>query len=137
MRTIKLLVATVILSVVNFSVSAQEKAGKKDTTTHTVLYSCPLHNKTNQTMHSNTRQLSKKEQMKLQVTQKSKQPLHAVALNNNHRKCSDCGMNRTMSAKEKMKVNVVNNYQCPMQSTSGDKKEKCPKCDMALTEADE
>lgn len=139
MRTIKLLTATAVFIAVSLSASAQEKAGKKDTTKHTVIYSGTTHTGSNQANGNccSNQQLSKKEQMKLQVTKRTKQPVHTVALTDNHRKCSECGMNRTMSAKEKMKVNVVNNYQCPMQSATGDKKEKCSKCDMALTEAEE
>lgn len=52
-------------------------------------------------------------------------------------KCTQCGMDLSLSPKEKMKVVVMNAFELPMKC-EGDKtynKEgKCPKCGMALKE---
>jgi len=50
-------------------------------------------------------------------------------------KCSKCGMDLTLSPKEKMKMDVMKIYSCPMHSDiTSDKPGKCSKCNMDLKE---
>ena len=50
-------------------------------------------------------------------------------------KCSKCGMDLTLSPKEKMKMEVMKIYSCPMHSdVSSNKPGKCTKCGMDLKE---
>lgn len=131
-------VTSLLLSV---SVFAQEKAGKKDTTHHTVMYTCPKHSdvasseagkcpKCGMDLH-----LSAKEEMKMQVTKTYSCPIHKEITSHDPGKCPQCGRKLNLSPKEQMKAEVAKIYTCPMHpDVSLDKDEKCPKCGMALVE---
>ena len=61
-------------------------------------------------------------------------PKHPEIVNHEPGKCPKCGMDLSLSAKEKMKAGVVKNYKCPVhmdvyQHDPG----KCPKCGKKLT----
>jgi transcription initiation factor IIE alpha subunit len=82
-------------------------------------------------------ELSKKEQMKKEVTKSYSCPMHPQEVSDKQGKCSKCGMDLVLSTKEKMKTEAVHNYFCPMKCEGDktyDKPGKCPKCGMALTE---
>jgi len=117
----------------------QDKAGKKDTTTHINLYTCPKHPGivTEQPgkcpvcgMDLN---LSQKEILKSQVTKAYTCPLHADVISDKPGSCPKCGTTLNLSLKERMKADAVGVYQCPMHSdVKSDKPGKCSKCGMAL-----
>ena len=130
------------LTINSISVFAQEKAGKKDTTQHTVLYSCSMHpnfisDKPGKCPKCgmDLTQLSAKEQLKRDVTKVYTCPVHADVLSTQPGKCPKCGEDLLKSKKEQMKEEVVKNYTCPMHpEVASDKEGKCPKCGMALVE---
>ena len=66
--------------------------------------------------------------------------MHADVVSNKPGKCTKCGMDLNLSPKEKMKMEVVKAYACPMKC-EGDKTYgkagKCPKCGMDLKEKKE
>lgn len=122
-------------------VFAQEKAGKKDTTQHTILYTCPMHPdivmyKTGTCPTCGMKlEVSKKELMKREVTKNYTCPVHADVASNKAGKCPKCGAKMNLSPKEKMKAEVVKQYVCPMHADAkSDKPGKCPKCGMDLSE---
>jgi len=132
-----LLAALALMSITAFS---QEKAGKKDTTQHVKLYTCPMHDTVAMKKPGNCPicgmklQLSTKEQMKMEVTKAYSCPMHMDVQSDKPGKCSKCGTNLTLSPKEKMKAEVMN-YTCPMHpDVKSDKPGKCPTCGMNLTE---
>ncbi|MEO7394597.1 MAG: heavy metal-binding domain-containing protein [Chitinophagaceae bacterium] len=62
-------------------------------------------------------------------------PMHPDCTSSKPGKCSKCGMDLNLSAKEKMKMEVMKKYTCTMHPEVGStKKEKCTKCGMDLTE---
>lgn len=64
-------------------------------------------------------------------------PMHSTIVSNEPGKCAKCGMNLNLSPKEKMKMEVMKTYSCPMKcegDKSYDKAGKCPKCGMSLKE---
>jgi transcription initiation factor IIE alpha subunit len=133
-----LLPAFALLSLTGFS---QEKGGKKDTTQHVALYTCPMHNTVAMKKPGNCPicgmklQRSAKEQMKTEVTKNYSCPIHLDVQSDKPGKCSKCGMNLTLSSKEKMKTEVMNNYTCAMHSdVKSAKPGKCPYCGMNLRE---
>ena len=53
-------------------------------------------------------------------------------------KCSKCGIDMSLSLKEKMKIEVVKLYSCPMHAdVTSDKSGKCSKCGMDMKEAEQ
>ncbi len=133
-----LLIAALTISSV--SVFAQEKAGKKDTTQHVALYSCPMHPDVKMDKPGKCPQcgmdlsLSKKEEMKKQVTKTYTCPAHADVVSDKSGKCPVCGKKLTLSKKEQMKVEVMKSYCCAMHpDVASDKPGKCPKCGMEMT----
>jgi hypothetical protein len=79
-------------------------------------------------------ELSKKEQMKKEVTKNYTCPIHADVLSDKPGQCPQCGKDLILSPKEKMKMEVMKKYSCPMhQDVTSDKPGKCPKCGMSLT----
>jgi len=61
--------------------------------------------------------------------------MHPDVTSNKAGKCSKCGMDLTKSTKEKMKMETMKMYSCPMHTdVTSDKPGKCSKCGMALTE---
>ena len=70
------------------------------------------------------------------IYQKYSCSMHPQITSNKPGKCSSCGMDLTLSKKEKMKMDVMKMYTCPMHSdVKSDKAGKCPKCGMDLTAA--
>ena len=129
------------LSISTVSVFAQEKAGKKDTTQHSVLYSCTMHPNVTSDKPGKCPEcgmdlsLSKKEDMKKQVTKTYTCPVHLDVAKHDPGKCPQCGRKLNLSPKEQMKAEVVKLYTCPMHpEVSLDKEGKCPKCGMVLKE---
>ena len=80
-------------------------------------------------------QLSKKEQMKADITKNYSCPMHLDVTSDKAGKCPQCGMNLTLSPKEKMKAEVMGLYSCPMHpDQTCDKPCKCSKCGMDMEE---
>ena len=128
------------LTISSVSVIAQEKAGKKDTTQHTVLYSCPMHTDVKMDKAGKCPKcgmelsLSKKEDMKSAVTKNYTCPVHADVISASLGKCPQCGKKMILSKKEQMKAEVVKLYTCPMHpDVASDKAAKCSKCGMDMT----
>ena len=128
------------LTIGSVSVIAQEKAGKKDTTQSTVLYTCSMHPDVKMDKAGKCPKcgmelsLSKKEDMKTSVTKNYSCPVHADIISANTGKCPQCGKKLILSKKEEMKAEVVKLYTCPMHSNvSSDKAGKCSKCGMDMT----
>ncbi len=103
-------------------------------------YTCPMHDSVAATKpHCSSMvkwlELSKKEAMKTQVTKNIHAPRTLAEVSDKPGKCSKCGKNLTL-CKENMKVDVMNNYTCPMYAgdfTSDVGLGKCPNCGMTLT----
>lgn len=138
MKKIMILLIAVTTALATF---AQEKAGKKDTTQHAVFYTCAMHPdvKTNEAGKcpkcGMDLTLSKKEEMKKQVTKRYSCPVHLDEVSNKPGKCPKCGKNFLKSKKEQMKEEVVKKYSCPMHpDVTSDKPGKCSKCGMDLKE---
>jgi transcription initiation factor IIE alpha subunit len=94
----KITMAVVTSLLLSVSVFAQEKAGKKDTTHHTVMYTCPKHSdvasseagkcpKCGMDLH-----LSAKEEMKAEVAKIYTCPMHPDVSLDKDEKCPKCGM---------------------------------------------
>jgi len=137
-KIMMLLIAALTISSV--SVFAQEKAGKKDTTQNTVLYTCTMHPDIKMDKAGKCPKcgmeltLSKKEEMKMAVTKNYTCPVHADVISASSGKCPQCGKKLTLSKKEEMKTEVVKSYTCPMHpDVASDKSGKCPKCGMEMT----
>lgn len=61
-------------------------------------------------------------------------PMHPDVVSDKPGKCSKCGMDLTLSPKEKMKMEVMKTYSCPMHpNVTSNKPGKCSECGMALT----
>jgi len=137
-KIMMLLIAALTISSV--SVFAQEKAGKKDTTQNTVLYTCTMHPDIKMDKAGKCPKcgmelsLSKKEEMKMAVTKNYTCSVHADVISASSGKCPQCGKKLTLSKKEEMKTEVVKSYTCPMHpDVASDKSGKCPKCGMEMT----
>jgi uncharacterized paraquat-inducible protein A len=137
----KIIFLTVALLFTTAGVFAQEKAGKKDTAKHTILYSCPMH--PDIVMYKEGKcptcgmklEVSKKEVMKREVTKNYTCPVHANITSDKPGKCPKCGASLNLSPKEKMKAEAMKLYTCPMHPDSkSNKPGKCPVCGMALAE---
>lgn len=129
------------LSIMTLTGFSQEKAGKKDTTAHVVLYACPMHPDVTSEKPDKCSKcgmdltLSPKEKMKKKVVKNYACPLHADVLTKKPGKCPKCGSDLILSPKEKMKMEVMKKYTCSMHTdVASDKPGKCPKCNMDLTE---
>jgi transcription initiation factor IIE alpha subunit len=123
------------------SLFAQTKAGKIDTTKHTTYYSCSMHpnivmNKPGKCPKCGMDLiLSKKEQLKADVTKGYRCPVHVDVSSHDQGKCPQCGKKLQLSGKEQMKAEVGKVYTCPMHpNVALDKEGKCPKCGAALVE---
>ena len=128
------------LTISSVSVFAQEKAGKKDTTKHTVLYTCSMHPDLKMDKAGKCPKcgmelsLSKKEDMKSAVTKNYTCPVHADVISASSGKCPQCGKKLTLSKKEEMKAEVMKLFTCPMHpDVSSDNAGKCSKCGMDMT----
>ena len=139
MKTIKMLMMAV-LTILSVSAFSQTKRGYKDTVQHSQLYTCPMHDSVAMKMPGNCPicgmklELSKKEQMKREVTKNYSCPTHTQVASDKPGICFKCGKTLNLSPKEKMKLDVMNNYSCPMHpDAKSDKPGKCPNCGMNLT----
>jgi len=128
------------LTISSVSVFAQDKGGKKDTTQHSVLYSCTMHPNVTSDKPGKCPQcgmdlsLSNKEEMKRQVTKNYTCPVHLDVVSDKSGKCPQCGKKLSLSNKEQMKSEVMKQYTCPMHPDEmSDKAGKCSKCGMDLT----
>jgi len=137
----RIIMAIVMGSLLCASISAQEKAGKKDTTQHTVMYTCPKHSDVVSNEPGKCPKcgmdlnLSPKEVMKMEVTKSYSCPVHKDVTSHDPGKCPQCGRRLNLSPKEQMKAEVTKIYTCPMHpDVSLDKDGKCPKCGRALVE---
>jgi transcription initiation factor IIE alpha subunit len=138
MRTIIIAVMTILST---YSALAQEKAGKKDTTQHTVMYTCPKHSDVVSNEPGKCPKcgmdlnLSPKEVMKMEVTKSYSCPVHKDVMSHDPGKCPQCGRKLNVSPKEQMKTEGMKIYTCPMHpDVALDKDGKCPKCGAALVE---
>ena len=132
-----------LTAIITVSATFAQKAGKKDTLRHLTLYTCSMHDTVAAKKPGNCPvcgmklHLSKKEQMKMDVTKSYSCPMHLQEVSDKPGKCSKCGMDLVLTAKEKMKAEVAHSYACPMKCEGDktyDKEGKCPKCGMALKE---
>ncbi len=133
--------AVTIGVLITVSAFAQEKAGKKDTTQHTVMYTCPKHSDVVSSEPGKCPKcgmdlnLSAKEEMKMQVSKTYSCPIHKEVTSHDPGKCPQCGRKLNLSPKEQMKAEVTKIYTCPMHpDVALDKDGKCPNCGMALVE---
>jgi hypothetical protein len=140
MKSLKMLLMAAF-SIITITVFSQEKAGKKDTAQHVMLYTCPKHSDITSEKDGYCSKcgmklgLSPKEKMKREVTKNYVCPIHADVVSKKPGKCSKCESNLVLSPKEKMKMDVVNKYTCSMHpDVASDKPGKCPKCSMDLVE---
>jgi uncharacterized paraquat-inducible protein A len=137
MKTISMLLIAAF-SILSFTTIAQDKAGKKDTASHTTYYTCPMHDSIMVTkagycpVCGMKLQLSNKEQMKYNVMKTYTGPVHADVKSDKAGKCPKCGMQLTNNLSPKEKMKTV--FSCPMHpDVTSDKEGKCPKCGMTLT----
>lgn len=140
MKTL-IFLAVVILSY-SSDVLAQSKAGKKDTTQHTVLYTCSMHPNVKSdkpgkcSVCGMNLTLSKKEEMKQQVTKTYTCPIHADVVSNHPGKCPKCSSKLVVDRKGSKQGKVV--YTCGMHpDVASDEPGKCPICGMGLVEKKE
>ena len=136
-----MMLLTAAITISSVSVFAQEKAGKRDTTQHVVLYSCSMHPDVKMDKAGKCPRcgmdlsLSEKEEMKRQVTKTYTCPVHADVISDKSGKCPNCGKKLSLSKKEEMKAEVMKTYCCSVHpDVTSDKQGKCSKCGMELTE---
>jgi ssDNA-binding Zn-finger/Zn-ribbon topoisomerase 1 len=143
MKSMRFILAVVLGFMTTF-LFAQEKASRKNTTAHVILYSyaCPMHpgyisNKAGKCPKCgmNMIQLSAKEQLKSDVTKTYTCPVHLDIISNQPGKCPQCSKDLTLSKKEQMKADVVKLYTCGMHTdVESNEPGMCPKCGMELIE---
>ena len=137
----KIIALTVVVFMATFTLFAQTKAGKIDKSEKHALYTCPMHPEV--TGHEPGKcskcgmalNLSKKEQMKADVTKNYTCPAHTDVTSHKPGQCPKCGKKLSLSAKEQMKAEVTKVYTCPMHADVALNKDgNCPKCGMSLVE---
>jgi transcription initiation factor IIE alpha subunit len=135
----KIIILTVAFLVASTCIFAQTKAGRKDTTQHAVLYTCPSHPGVSSHQPGKCPicgmdlHLSGKEQMKAEVMKNYSCPVHLDVTAHDPGKCPKCGKKLNLSPKEQMKAEVMKIYTCPMHPEIAlDKEGNCPKCGGAL-----
>ncbi len=140
MRTLTMLLMAAF-SILTINVFSQEKAGKKDTSSHTTFYTCPMHDSVLATKSGYCPvcgmklQFTKKEHMKYETVKNYKCPLHADVVSATAGKCSKCGGKLALSKKEEMKAGAMKSYTCPMHpDVTNHKPGKCAKCGMHLVQ---
>ena len=138
----KLLVLFIAALTIGSGSSFGQKA-KQDTVKHTALYTCPMHPNVKMDKQGKCPQcgmdlsLSKKEEMKREVTKTYTCPVHAEVVSDKSGKCPQCGKKLSLSKKEEMKAEVMKSYCCSMHpDVKSDKPGKCPKCGMDMVEKD-
>jgi len=137
----QLLFLTIASLIASSSLFAQSKAGKTDTTKHTIYYTCSMHSDVVSYKPGICPKcgmdliLSNKEQIKTAVTKNYSCPVHATVFSHDPGKCPQCGRKLQLSAKEQMKAEVGKVYTCPMHPEVALNKDGiCPKCGKALVE---
>lgn len=133
-----LIFATVLILSVSFNSFAQTKAGKKDTVQHTAFYTCPMHPDMKSDKPGTCPKcgmnltLSKKEQLKKDVTKTYSCPVHTNVITNHPGKCPKCNSKLVVNRKGSKQGTIV--YTCGMHPNEvSDKPGKCPICGMDLT----
>lgn len=128
-------------SIMTITAFSQEKAGRKDTTSHPTFYTCPRHSDVRSDKAGNCSICgmklvqTPKEKMKREVTKSYTCPVHTDVLVKHSGKCPQCGKDLVLSPKEKMKMQAVKMYTCSMHLDVTSKTPgKCPKCTMDLVE---
>lgn len=123
------------------SISLFAQKAKLDTSAHTTLYTCAMHPDVKMDQAGKCPncgmelQLSKKEQLKKEVSKNYHCPVHADVVSDKSGKCSKCNKNLLRSKKEEMKAEIVKSFVCSMHpDIVSDKPGKCSKCGMDLTE---
>ena len=126
-------------SIMTLTVFSQEKAGKKDTTQHVVLYACPKHSDITSEKEGYCSkcgmklELTPKEKMNRAVTKNYTCPIHADVVSTKPGKCSQCKSKLVVDRRGSKQGVVV--YTCSMHpDVTSDKSGKCPKCNMDLVE---
>src|SRR5215471_18605484 len=106
----KIIIFTTVFLLSFAITNAQEKAGKRDTTSHVNLYTCPTHPDVSTDKPGKCPfcgmdlNLSKKELLKTDVTKAYTCPIHAETVSDKPGKCPKCGTQLNLSVKEKMKA---------------------------------
>ncbi len=144
MKNLIILLFMVAATQTSFS---QEKAGRKDTTHHVTLYSyaCPTHpnfisDKPGKCPKCgmDLKQLSLKEQMKMDEMKMYTCPVHLDVISTEPGKCPKSKCNKglvLLSKREQMKMDGMKMYTCPMHPEEvSSKPGKCPKCGMDMVE---
>ena len=137
----KTIVLILLFCFASFSIFAQSKAGRTDTTHHSALYSCPHHPGIISHVPGKCSicgmklNLTNKEQMKEDQSKNYTCPVHVDITSHHAGSCPKCGKKMNLSAKEQMKAEVTKLYTCPMHPEVALTKDGiCPKCGKALVE---
>ena len=102
----KIIILAIAFLIASPGLFAQTKAGKIDTTRHTIFYSSFANVK------GNSPSLSSKEQMKMELVKISHGTLGVNVTNTYADVCPSCLALSKLSPKEKMKAQVVGIYKC-------------------------
>ncbi len=136
-KIMMLLIAVIAIG----SVSSYAQKAKQDTSKHITLYTCSMHPDVKMDKAGKCPQcgmelsLSKKEEMKKEVTRSYNCPVHTEVVSDKSGKCPECGQKLSLSKKEQMKAEVMKTYCCSMHpDMKSDKPGKCAKCGMEMTE---
>lgn len=137
----KFIILSAALLITTLTINAQEKAGKKDESRNAVFYTCAMHPDVKSDKAGKCPKcgmdltLSKKEQMKADITKTYTCPVHVDVASDKPGNCSKCGKTLTLSQKEQMKAEAVKLYSCPMHSdVTSHNPGKCSKCGMDMVE---
>jgi hypothetical protein len=133
-----LIVLTALIMSICSTAFSQTKADKKDTLQHSAFYTCPMHpdvtaNKSGKCPKCGMDLvLSKKEELKKEVTKTYHCPVHVDVVSNHSGKCSKCNSKLVTDRKGSKQARVV--YTCGMHpDVESDKAGKCSVCGMELT----
>ncbi|MES1219522.1 MAG: hypothetical protein ABUT20_28730 [Bacteroidota bacterium] len=103
----KIIILAVAFLIASPAVFGQLKAGKKDTTPHTALFTCPIHSNAMSYIPGKCRfcgmdlNLTQKQELKSQITKTNTCPIGGGVVSN------IAGRNLNLSLKEKMKMEIV------------------------------
>ena len=138
MNSLKMLLMAAF-SIIAITAFAQEKAGRRDTARHTILYSCKMHPDVKMDKAGKCPQcgmelvLSPKEKMARGMAKSFVCPVHADVVSKKAGKCSKCSSKLVVDRRGSKQVAVE--YTCSMHPLiTSDKPGKCPKCNMNLVE---
>lgn len=137
-----LILLAVLIMGFSSNLFAQTKAGKKDTTQHAAFYACPMHPDVKSDKPGKCPKcgmeltLSKKEQLKKEVTKNYTCPVHTDVVSNHPGKCSKCGSKLVVDRRGSKQGSAV--YSCSMHpDVMSEKPGKCSKCGMDLVKGKE